>query len=171
MIRASMDDQSRLGIALVTTGGLGFLKPAPGTWGSLPPVVLLVLLGLSGAGSTAVTAVMAATAVAFTAICVAFGDEAEARFGKKDPGQVVADETAGQAVALLGLPAAVLGSPLALLATAATAFFAFRLLDIIKPPPARQLQSIPGGWGIVIDDLAAGGMAWVLVQLVARFAL
>ena len=54
---------------------------------------------------------------------------------------------------------------------AATAFFAFRICDIVKPPPANGLQKLPAGWGILVDDLVAGVYALVLTQLLVRFVL
>src|SRR5690606_9857230 len=102
--------------------------------------------------------------------CVTQGDRAEARFLKKDPSQVVADETAGQAVTLMFIPP-MAGAGAAAAFSLIFAFLAFRLLDIVKPWPARQIQRIPGGWGVVLDDLAAGVYAGLIVWLTARFTL
>jgi len=160
---ARLSPASRAAMLAVTTMGLGRLRPAPGTWGSLPPVLVVAALLAMHAPPLAITAAMLLLAVVFSACCIVFGDEAEARFRAKDPSAVVADETAGQAVALLFFPAAHPHAPWLLLG----AFLAFRALDIIKPPPARQLQSVPGGWGILLDDLIAGAMALALVQGIA----
>jgi phosphatidylglycerophosphatase A len=73
---------------------------------------------------------------------------AEALFGEKDPGRVVIDEIAGQMVALLFI------RPTALVLLAA--FFLFRVMDVLKPWPARRLEDLPGGSGIMADDLMAG---------------
>jgi phosphatidylglycerophosphatase A len=111
---------------------------------------------------------------AFGVACVRFGGLAEDRYRTKDPRQVVADETAGQCVALLLLPwrdVAETGSWPWNLTLAAAAFAAFRLFDIAKPPPIRGLQRVAGGGGILIDDLVAGLYALVVVQIVARFIL
>jgi phosphatidylglycerophosphatase A len=111
---------------------------------------------------------MALVLLIFAGACIRDGEAAEARFGKKDPGQVVADETAGQCLPLMFLPAtAVAGWP-AMLMTLPLAFVSFRIMDIVKPWPARQLQRVPGGWGILIDDLFAGVYALVVVQVVTR---
>lgn len=162
-------------ILLVTCLGLGHMRPAPGTWGSMPPVAIALLLVWTGLGPATASwlyhAVIVAVLVLFAAACVVAGDEAEARFGRKDPSQVVADETAGQCVALLGLPASATIDPLHLLATLAVAFLAFRVLDILKPWPAGALQAIPGGWGILLDDLVAGFQALIVVQAFAWFVL
>jgi phosphatidylglycerophosphatase A len=78
--------------------------------------------------------------------------------GRHDPGFVVIDEVAGQWIALLGSPASWRSALLALVL--------FRLFDITKPFPARQLEQLPEGWGIVFDDVAAGlyalGIGWLL---------
>jgi phosphatidylglycerophosphatase A len=135
----------------------------------MPPVLLAAALLAAGAGPIEwpwlYNTAMAAVAVVFSLACVTMGDHAEARFLRKDPSNVVADETAGQAIALLALPASgVLTAPRALL-TLLAAFLAFRLMDILKPPPARGIQRVPGGWGILLDDLVAGVYALVIVQV------
>jgi phosphatidylglycerophosphatase A len=156
----------------ITTFGLGFMRPAPGTWGSLPPIVIaagLIDAGLGPAESPGVfNGVLAATLVAFTAICVLWGGGAEARFGRKDPSEVVADETAGQSLALLALPAASCSTYPRAAVTLAFAFVAFRICDILKPFPAHRIQKVPGGWGVVLDDLAAAAYALIAVQLFTR---
>lgn len=169
---------SKIGEALLTTFGLGKLRPAPGTWGSLPPVAAAWLLIVAGLGpdQTLVhwliyNGVLLAILIVFSAACVVFGDAAEARFGKKDPGQICADETAGQCLPLMLLPAHVAASPSATIATLGLAFIAFRVMDIIKPWPAFRLQKVPAGWGVLLDDLAAGIQAAIVVQVVARVAL
>ena len=160
---------------LITTFGLGHMKPASGTWGSLPPPVLSGVLIVLGQGPAAnpwlYNGLLIATLLVFSAACILFGDHAEARFGKKDPGQVVADETAAQCIPLLFLPAiAVLTWPVAAW-TILIAFLSFRIFDIIKPWPARGIQKTPGGWGILLDDLVAGLYATVVVQGFSWFVL
>jgi len=161
--------------AAVTVFGLGHLRPFPGTWGSLPPIVLGIVMVLVGLGPAETPwlfrLVMLAVAVVFSLACVVLGERAEARFHAKDPSQVVADETAGQALALALLPAAAAATPATGVFTIVLAFFAFRLFDITKPPPAGSLQRVPGGWGILLDDLFAGVYAAVLVTLAVAFAL
>jgi phosphatidylglycerophosphate synthase/phosphatidylglycerophosphatase A len=163
---------SAVGQLLITSFGLGFLRPASGTWGSLPTVILAGLLIAGGIGPAdqpvAFSLIMAAVVLVFTAICVLYGDAAEARFLRKDPSQVVADETAGQAIALLALPASAVATPGRTAITLVLAFVLFRIMDILKPPPARGIQSVPGGWGIVLDDLVAGFYALVVLQFVTR---
>lgn len=164
---------------LLTAGGLGLLRPAPGTWGSLPPVIItLALLNWLDADGSLTTSdlwiinlTLASLAALASIACISFGRDAEAFFGRKDPGQVVADEVAGQSIALLGLPWLSLHGSWAMPYDAiylVTAFIAFRLFDITKPPPARRIQRLPGGWGILIDDLIAGVYAAIAAQIVAR---
>lgn len=129
---------------LLATGfGAGYGPIAPGTWGSLPGLAfawgLDHLAGrwavLGGASFFALAGVWAA-------------GRAEALLGEKDPGRVVVDEIAGQMVALLFLP--VTGRVLLV------AFMLFRVLDVWKPWPAHRLEVLPGGSGIMADDLMVG---------------
>lgn len=157
---------SPLAKSMLTVFGLGALRPAPGTWGSLPPVLLGVVLAGAGAGRGVFDLAMLAMLAVFSGACIAFGTHAEAHWGKKDPGQVVADETAGMCVTLILIPQALLESPLVAAMTLAGAFLLFRGFDILKPWPAGTLQSVPGGWGVLLDDLAAGAMAAGVIWIV-----
>ncbi|GAB4386274.1 MAG: phosphatidylglycerophosphatase A [Phycisphaerales bacterium] len=151
---------------LLTTFGLGYRQPASGTWGSLPSVALAGAMLACGAGPGSMPliyfGVLGVVMVAFTLVCVLRGDEAEARWGV-DPGQVVADETAGQCLALMFIPASAQADPRAAVFLLLAAFVLFRFFDIIKLEPARSLQRVPGGWGIALDDWAAGLYAGVVV--------
>jgi phosphatidylglycerophosphatase A len=164
----------RLERVALTVFGLGRLRLAPGTWGSLPPVAL-VLLALALPGPRwVVDAMLGIVGIAFGVACVRLGGRAERHFGRKDPSEVVADEVAGQCLALAGLPwrnVAIAGGWTHNLVLAGVAFAAFRLFDIWKPPPARGLQRITGGWGILVDDLIAGVYAAAVTQLVARVVM
>ncbi|MEM1422840.1 MAG: phosphatidylglycerophosphatase A [Planctomycetota bacterium] len=167
--------------ASLSVFGLGFLRPAPGTWGSLPTPAAVAVLLLAGAPWWAVTLTSAVLLVLSSVACVAFGRYAEERFGRKDAAEVVCDETAGVSLALLFVPADIatrcsLGSNDALGAILLTgvvtggAFVLFRVSDIIKPQPARALEKLAHGWGVLIDDLVAGVYSavawWVLVLLI-----
>lgn len=151
-----------------TTFGLGHMRPFPGTWGSLPPAALAVALALPLAAlpslyEPVLRLAMLAIALLFAAACVIQADHAEARFGRKDPSEVVADETAGMALTLALAPQVAGGGPALAVATAAMAFVFFRAMDIVKPWPAGRLQDTPGGWGILLDDLAAALQAAALM--------
>ena len=138
---------------LVATGlGSGYAPIAPGTAGSALGLVLFWPLSRLGLG------LQLAALVVVTVVGVAAADAVARRVGKKDPGIVVVDEIAGMWVSLLLLPL----TP----ATAVLAFLLFRVMDILKPFPARDLERLPGGIGIMADDLAAGLYANLLVRLV-----
>jgi phosphatidylglycerophosphatase A len=159
------------GMWIITGMGTGLLRPAPGTWGSLPPVLLAMALAFAGTQERHIDMALAAMGLVFGLGCLIWGDAAERRFGKKDPGSVVADEVAGQSLALMWLPWSIPNSGSGnarIIATCAIAFFAFRLFDIIKPPPARGWQRFPGGLGILIDDIVAGFYALVATQILVR---
>jgi phosphatidylglycerophosphatase A len=145
--------------------GTGYLRPAPGSWGSLAACVVCgAALWAGGYAALAVTAcvVVAAASVA----CVALGRFAEQAFGRKDPSHSTLDEWAGQSLTLLALP---VGQTWAHhWAAIGVAFLAFRLFDTIKPPPIRRLERLPLGWGVLADDLAAGVEANVTCQLLLR---
>jgi phosphatidylglycerophosphatase A len=153
------------GASLLATGlGAGLLPKAPGTWGSLLTVLLAEgLFALYGVGAVALLA----------ALATAFGVPASARVaalrGRKDPSEIVVDEVAGQALALLllhlALPAG--ASPILRWGLVAAAFGLFRLLDVVKPGPIDRVQSLPGGWGVMADDLLAGLGAGILAALAA----
>lgn len=158
----------RMKIALVSTFGLGFMRPASGTWGSLPPPAMLFGMILLGAPVWAQNAALLGVLAFSSACCLALGGWAERHFGKKDSGHIVADETAGQCLPLLLLPAAATATPARAMLTLGAAFVLFRVMDIIKPPPARGLQRLHGGVGVLIDDLFAGVYAAIIVQVGVR---
>jgi len=152
---------------LVTGLGLGYLPGAPGTFGSAGAVGVFALAAWVCPKPICVSGVMALVAIFFSLVCVRFGAFAEKAFGKKDPGQCTADEWAGQAVAFLGLPITAGGMWM----TCLVGFGAFRFFDIVKPPPIRRLEKLPQGWGVLVDDLAAGVYANIVGQLVLRLWL
>ena len=155
-------DLVALGIA---TCGVGYLPIAPGTWGSLLAVGLFLLarMGLSKANAPGIYAfpaigLLAILLVTFIGIWAASRTERVLRM--KDPGKVVIDEVAGQWIALLPLT---LAGTVRLPWLVIIAFLLFRLFDIVKPYPARKMESLKGGLGIMADDLVAGVYAAVLV--------
>jgi len=147
--------------------GLGRLPVAPGTWGSLPPAVAFGLMCSLNVPPVAISIVMAALVLAGSVACVAFAPAAIAATGKNDPGEVVADELAGQAVTFLLSPFLALNaaSPKQIWITALAGFVLFRIFDISKPWPISSLEKLPAGWGILADDLLAGVFAWVVLQI------
>ncbi|MHC4170219.1 MAG: phosphatidylglycerophosphatase A family protein [Planctomycetota bacterium] len=152
---------------LTSCFGLGRLPIAPGTWGSLPPAVILGLMGCFHASPTIVSIVMAVLVLAGSVVCVKFAPAAIAATGKDDPREVVADELAGQAVTFLTSPCLALGSASAgqVWAVAAAGFVLFRLFDVVKPWPIHKFEKLPEGWGILADDLVAGVFAWIVLQI------
>ena len=141
--------------ALVATAlGAGYAPVAPGTAGSL--VGLALFWPMSGLGGPVL---VAATAALFL-LGVRCSTVVAAQVGRKDPGLVVVDEVAGMWTTLLWVPF----TP----ATAALGFLAFRVMDVVKPYPARQLEALPDGWGIMADDMMAGVYANLLVQVLLR---
>jgi phosphatidylglycerophosphatase A len=155
---------------LLTTGGLGHMRPASGTWGSLPPVIIAYALILVGIGPGDELAwvyflVLALICIIYSGACVLLGHEAEAKWGK-DPSEVVADETAGQCLTLMFIPAGICNCPLTTMGAVLGAFFLFRAFDILKPWPAGAMQKIAGGWGILLDDILAGIMGGVALLII-----
>ena len=155
--------------------GLGYAPVASGTFGSAGAcaIALLAWLLLAGTGAWpgGLDACWIVLAVLAGAGCAAWGQWAIEYFAGRcrkegDPGQVVLDEWAGQWVALVAIPMPTLGRAVAVLAVQ---FFLFRLFDVIKPPPARRLEKLHGGWGILLDDVAAGVYANVIGQVIFRW--
>jgi phosphatidylglycerophosphatase A len=144
-----------LAVVLATAGGVGYSPVAPGTCGSLVALPLLPALASLRERSLLAYLVVLAAVVAGA---IWSAGRAEGVFGH-DSGRIVVDEVAGMVVAGLFLP----GTWLA----AALGFAAFRLFDILKPPPAGRIdRGFPGGLGVVGDDLVAGVYAGIAARLV-----
>jgi len=152
---------------LMTAFGLGLLRPAPGTWASMATALVVLGLFLMGMRHAHLHLTSGLLFALFAAACVLFGGYAETMFGQKDPSKVVSDEVAGQALALVLLPWPDQKRWRALV-MAAVAFLTFRFFDIVKPLPIDRLEGLPGGWGIVMDDILAGVYALVITQIVIR---
>jgi phosphatidylglycerophosphatase A len=147
---------------VATFFGIGRLHPGPGTWGSAATVLLwsAIAYGVAPALRTPVAIVLAALVVLVgipAATRVARGS------GVKDPQFVVIDEVAGQLIALIGVPFG--------WKTFLASFILFRGFDILKPPPVRQLEALPEGTGIVVDDVAAGLYAFAVMHLLLHFGV
>ena len=144
---------------LATFFGAGYLKPGPGTYGAAAALVLWLLAGWFVHHDTHTLTLLTAVAVVLsTALGIPAATRVARESGRNDPGFVVIDEVAGQWVALLFVPP--------LWPNALLAFLLFRFFDILKPPPIRQLEALPAGTGIMVDDLAAGALALACTQLV-----
>lgn len=148
--------------AIATFFGVGRLKPGPGTWGSAAAVLAWAAVSRSLPPSSR-TATALALAVLTAGVGVPAATRVSRAWGKKDPQSVVIDEVAGQWIALIGVPLA--------WKTFLTSFILFRAFDIVKPPPVRQLEKLPEGAGIVLDDVAAGICSLVVMQLILHSGL
>ena len=147
---------------IATLFGIGRLRPGPGTWGSLASVLLWAALAHACAPRLR-TPMAVGMAMLITLIGIPAATQVARGVGKKDPQFVVIDEVAGQLVALIAVPLA--------WKSFLAGFILFRAFDIVKPPPVRQLEAIPEGAGIVLDDIAAGLYALVVVHLFLHFGL
>jgi len=135
--------------------GSGYLPLAPGTFGAG------VGLGLYALLSPLPAAAVAAAALAVTLVGVGVSRSAEKIFARRDDPRITIDEVAGMLVSLVWLPVRA--------DVAVAAFLLFRLFDIWKPPPVRAAESLPGGLGVMADDVVAGIYANLCGQLLWRF--
>ncbi|MBR0661744.1 phosphatidylglycerophosphatase A [Neoroseomonas oryzicola] len=141
-------------LAVATLGGIGRLKPAPGTWGSAA-VLPAALLGPGWALGLAV----AVTIVGWIALRDLFAGDPD-----QDPGWVVVDEAAGMLLALAALPAGAGWTGVGL------AFLLFRAFDILKPWPVSWADNLGGPVGVMLDDILAGAIAGALLILLGAAA-
>ncbi|VAW02532.1 Phosphatidylglycerophosphatase A [hydrothermal vent metagenome] len=141
---------------IATFFGVGLLRPAPGTWGSLAalPFGIYVLLYANG------VTLAAMSLIAFV-IGVWASDRYAKSIGGKDPSEVVIDEVAGQWLALAFVQPVWWQLLLA--------FVLFRFFDITKLWLIGRLEKLPGGWGIMADDMLAGLVAGLLILLSRSF--
>ena len=146
----------RIGVFVATGAGVGFAPVAPGTFGSALGLAVFYAVRLQRS-----TIVEAASIVLLVGVAVWSATEAERHFGTIDPGPIVVDEVVGMLLTLAFVPVNLAG--------AGVAFVVFRLLDVVKPWPARRLERLPGGLGVVLDDVMAGAygnlVMWGLVRL------
>ncbi len=138
--------------------GTGKLPVAPGTWGAA--LAALMAVPLIWVDSNLARFVLIAAAITFSFICAKAVDMFADEWGE-DPGFVVADEMVGMWLTLVGNPLT--------LGNYAIGFLLFRFFDIAKPLGVRRLESIPGGWGVVLDDVLAGVYANIVLQLINLF--
>ncbi|MCU1311690.1 MAG: phosphatidylglycerophosphatase [Candidatus Angelobacter sp.] len=143
--------------------GIGLIGKGGGTVASIATVTIWLMIARLQLSTSALIAFTVVAALASIFIGIPAGTIIARELGKKDPSQVVIDEVAGQLIALIGAPLNwkyVLAS-----------LILFRGFDIVKPPPVRQLENLPNGTGIMMDDVAAGLYALLFVQLLYRFNL
>jgi phosphatidylglycerophosphatase A len=154
-----MERRAPLWATLVATSmGAGLLPKAPGTWGTLTAVPLAWFLARQGRWA------LVAGLVVVSLIGWWAGELYGRASGKEDDQRIVIDEVAGYLMTLLLVPV----TPVNLI----LAFILFRLFDITKPPPVRQLdQHIGGGLGVMVDDLAAGVYAAAILFALQHFGV
>ena len=146
---------NRIAHWIATCGPVGYLKFAPGTFGSLIGLVLVLI----ASGHIALFVVLLFVSV-FLGIWSSGITSRD--LSNHDPSQVVIDEVCGVIISFLAIPIGFW--------TILVGFIGFRFFDIVKPPPIRWLERFPGGFGIVLDDLLAGIYTNVILQILVRYA-
>lgn len=142
--------------------GAGLGKPGPGTWGSVAAVLIWFAVGrIPGLSIVTLAWITAGGALLAILIGIPAATVVARESEREDPGHVVIDEVAGQWIALIGSAVEWRQALLALVL--------FRIFDIVKPWPARQLERLPRGWGIVFDDVAAGLYAWLVAAIAHKW--
>ena len=165
---AWVNQQSRDGVMsaprwatlVATFAGIGRLRPGPGTWASAVTVLCWWLLSRQVAWAWQAMAA-GLLALVVTVLGIPAATRVARATGIKDPSIVVIDEVAGQLIALIAVPVSWKSLLLG--------FILFRGFDIVKPPPVRQLERLPEGAGIVLDDVAAGLYALAAMQVLLHF--
>jgi phosphatidylglycerophosphatase A len=152
---ATVNRAPRVALTIATWFGCGYFPGAPGTVASVAAIVLAVALVSYARWSPWHFGILAAAAI-LPGVWAA--GRASAHLARKDPGCVVVDEVIGQWLSLAG--ATTLNWK-----AWTSAFILFRLFDIVKPPPVRQLEKLPGGSGIIADDVMAGIYAALVLYL------
>ena len=145
---------------VATFFGIGRLRPGPGSWASAVTVLLWAALAYVLTPSLRMPLAIG-LALGVTLIGIPAATQVARRSGIKDPQFVVIDEVAGQLVALIAVPLT--------WKSFLAGFILFRAFDIVKPPPVRQLEALPEGTGIVLDDVAAGLYALGCMHLLLHF--
>jgi phosphatidylglycerophosphatase A len=136
-------------LACATLGPIGRRLPAPGTWGSLAGLLYFTVFFADRLGPIATGLLNAVGLYLAVALC----GEAEFRLGRRDPGEVILDEFVAMPLCFIGWTRLLNVVPA--WAVFIAGFGLFRLFDILKPLGIHKLQDLPGGWGVVVDDVAA----------------
>ena len=139
-------------VFVASFGYVGFFPFAPGTAGSLAGLALFAFIRWVGVPAIELGAIVAVFAIGIWA-----ASGTEVALGRKDPGVVVIDEVLGMLITLALLPVSIPG--------VALGFLLFRVLDVVKPYPAAQLEHLHGGLGIMADDAVAGLYSHLLLRL------
>ncbi|NLW50141.1 MAG: phosphatidylglycerophosphatase A [Candidatus Brocadiaceae bacterium] len=147
--------------ALASSFGLGYAPFAPGTFGTLPAVALYVAIALA-APAARHGAFLGGALALVCLLAVPLAGWAERHWGRKDPQRFVLDEVAGFLLTVTFFRVD------SVVATAVWAFCVTRVFDVVKPPPVRQLEKLPGGWGVLLDDLCASVYAVLVLHLAAH---
>ncbi|MGH9354943.1 MAG: phosphatidylglycerophosphatase A family protein [Terriglobia bacterium] len=147
-LKPAKSDSHGTAVRIATVGPVGRFPVAPGTAGSAVGVLAATLIARLPVGRLAHGAVLAGASVLVYLVGVWAAGGAESALQSVDPGPVVIDEVAGQMLTFLFRPAA---GWIGL----AGGFLLFRFFDVLKPFPARRSERLPGGWGIMTDDVAA----------------
>jgi phosphatidylglycerophosphatase A len=147
---------------VATFFGIGRLRPGPGTWASLATVAIWAGIAHQ-LPPTLRTPVAITLALLVTLIGIPAATLVARASAAKDPQFVVIDEVAGQLITLIAVPVA--------WQTFLAGLILFRAFDIVKPPPVRQLERLPEGAGIMLDDVAAGIFALIVMHLLLHFQL
>jgi phosphatidylglycerophosphatase A len=142
--------------------GVGLGRPAPGTYGSAATILLWWAMSSWIAPSWQIPVIVGSAVVAI-AIGIPAASRVARATGLKDPQLVVIDEVAGQLITLIAAPV--------YWKTVFAGFILFRVFDTLKPPPLRQLERVPEGTGIVVDDVGAGLMALAVMQILLHFGV
>ncbi|MBI4394789.1 MAG: phosphatidylglycerophosphatase A [Candidatus Omnitrophica bacterium] len=145
----------RIASWIATCGPIGHVKFAPGSLGSIVGLLLVLV-----ASSHFILLIV----LFFIFLCVGISSSAVAsrELNAHDPPQVVIDEVCGVLVSFIGIPLN--------FSTVLIGFIGFRFFDILKPPPLRWLERFPSGFGIVLDDVAAGIYTNLILQILIRYA-
>ena len=146
----SLHSVGRLATFVATFGYIGYVPIAPGTAGSFGGLALYGLVRLIDKDYLELGLLLMVVVVGIWASSVT-----ERHFNETDPGLIVIDEVAGMLMTLLWIQVTWVG--------ALVAFLAFRVFDIFKPFPARWAERLPGGWGVMTDDLVAAAYAHIAV--------
>ena len=147
---------------IATFFGIGQMRPGPGTWASAATTLLWAALARTLPYPLRTPALIG-LAIVLTLVGIPAATRVARASAKKDPSFVVIDEVAGQLISLIAVPLS--------WKTFLAGFILFRVFDILKPPPVRQLERLPEGAGIVLDDVAAGIYALAVMQLLLHWGL